>query len=813
MRAFGFIFGLAIALLAARAAFATDYTRASADFKAALAKPIERTPVGLKRLLQLGRNASEFDPDGTLELILDTPSLSAEDTDVLLLGNLLKINAMVRARRYIEARALVESLPDDGALRGHPLEFDARLARVVVAQFSGALDVAQREVADLMLRLDAAPQRDPAIEFRVQMNLTSISARLGRFDEARRSGMEALAQARAMRDPLLEARALLNLGQLETASNHHEAAKALIDQAEPMIEALPPGDLSINLDLARAVVSNNLRDANGGRAALKRALAAARAQGNRYYEAFALSAQAQQLFLAGASAEAAELYAQAETLFANAELPDDAARLARVVSEALEKAGDLKGALEAQRRAETHRQKLLDLQHSAAAMALKRTLLLRDTERAVEAARLTAERDRAAADAAALKAQLAITAALLTATIAAALGLWVFGLRRRNEAYRELDRARSELLARAAHEIRNPLSAIRGLLELALSRTQRENLKEVLEPAHAAASALIDTTQDYLDHSRLSLGQLRRRDEPFDLSQLIHQVAALYRDQAARAGLELSVSTRLLESPRWVRSDSHKLRQILSNLLGNAVKFAGHGRVRLGAEELTPGVFVMFVEDDGPGIATALRERIFRPFDRADADQKKAGVGLGLSVADQLATLLGGVLKLDTPRERGARFSFSVTLPIEAPPAAESLPPPRSHLAASARPVLIVDDDPHVRLMLKLQLESLNATVVEAESVDAGFAQWQTTQPRLLLIDYHLGTEQGTALIERIRNAGDRHTPTVVLSASLARSSAIEHDLPWLAKPLSLDALKALLAGEPIERLLNGVPNYSAAST
>jgi signal transduction histidine kinase len=199
-------------------------------------------------------------------------------------------------------------------------------------------------------------------------------------------------------------------------------------------------------------------------------------------------------------------------------------------------------------------------------------------------------------------------ARILAASLLGALLLLVLALyaqHRRNRALVAINRARAEMLARAAHEIRNPLAAMVGLLDLALKRELPKGLTELLQPAHSAGAALIELTQDYLDHSRLTLGAVSVRHSPFALADLLAALLALHRPEAASKGitLELKIDPAL---PRVQLGDVHKLRQILGNLLGNAVKFSHRGTVELRVEAF--GARQRFlVRDDGSARAGGRR--------------------------------------------------------------------------------------------------------------------------------------------------------------------------------------------------------------
>lgn len=768
-----------------------DYFQVNARFAQALAALPQQPHPDLAAFVKLGRAAAEVDPEAVLTTLKRIPAAADSSAEIRLAREIVAASATLRARRLLEARTLIDALPAWDSTPERTLSADVLLLRVTLAQFTGQFGEAQRLVVALFDQLDRQRPASMELKFRALTNLSTIQGRMRDGNGALETNQKALALAREINDPMLIARALINRGQIYTVLSQHEQCRALLAQVSQIAAKLPPGDLSINLDLALSVNAANLGRPADGAAALTRALASARALGNTYYEAFALSAVAQGEELAGKPLAAAATYALSEQAFERLKSPEDAARMATLASDAFSAGGDLKRALEALRRTRAHYLQMIAAQRDASADALQRSLLVQRKDAEVAAVRLTAERDGAKAAAASLQAQLALTAALLTAAVALALGLWVMGLRRRNAALAQIDHARAQTLAQAAHEIRNPLAAIQGLIDLGLHRPPGASLVDLLQPASAAASALIDTTHDYLDHAQLSLGAMGTRMLPFDLIALMDSLLALYRAQATQKGLALKLDT-ALSAPLWVRGDAQKLRQILNNLLGNAVKFSDRGEITLALERIAANYYRFSVSDQGPGIAAEHQDRVFKPFTRAHANAAIPGAGLGLCIAAQLTELLGGALTLTPKAGVGTRLSFALDLPAAL--AAASLPTsPNATAMGASKQVLVVDDDPHVRALLRLQLESFGVSVVEASTVEDGLQCWRQFRPGLVLVDYHLKGAIGTNLTAAIRAEDSAATRMVIISASLARSQSVGTDAIWIAKPLSLKTLGELL--------------------
>lgn len=779
---------LGLCFAAASGASGVDYFTAGDRFALALKQPVD--PV---ELTNLGRNAADVDPERVLRELAAYDEEAPEPSRKLAL-DVIKSGALLRARRLIDARAAIETLPEPQSLGDDPLAANVQLLKVSLAQFTGNLGEAQALVVDVLERLDRSPVPRLQLRFSALGNLTAVQARLRNWDGAAETSAQALALARELNDPMMIARALLNRGQVDGQRGDHEAVQEMLAEARALAATLPPGDLAINLDLAEASNASDRGRSAESRVALERALATARALGNRYYEAFALSTIAFLQAQGGESERAAQEYARSEAIFAEIAAPEEAARMARAASEEYKRLGQLDLALAARERYEIHNDKVVSAVRESASTALERTLLVQRKNSEIANAKLAAERDSANAAAHSLKAQFALSAALLTAAVALALGLWVMGLKRHNRVLKQLDRSRAELLARAAHEVRNPLAAIQGLLDMALAQLPKSSdLHRLLNPARAAAVALIDTTQDYLDHARLSLGRMDLRAVDFELHELVESVCMLYREQAAVKGVSLDLEF-ALDKARFVHGDAQKLRQILGNLIGNAVKFSDSGAIEVivtaGAGERVRFV----VADQGPGISSRDHAAVFQPFARPARSQNVPGIGLGLSIARQLTECLGGSLKLESASGVGAQFAFEIMLPSVARPAREAAPAAPCTSATFA--ALIVDDEPYVRALMRLQLESLGISVDEAHSVDTGLSRWRAGGPSLLLIDYHLDDRLGTDLISQIlAEAGDHPPRMVIVSASMALGEKPAGVSDWYAKPLSLATL-SLLAGQ-----------------
>ncbi len=387
---------------------------------------------------------------------------------------------------------------------------------------------------------------------------------------------------------------------------------------------------------------------------------------------------------------------------------------------------------------------------------------------------------------------LALTTALcIVAALAAIIALRLRWLRQLNAALNQVNRTRADMLAMAAHEVRNPMAAISGLIDMALQRVDDRRARGLLETARSTSIELVRTAEDYLDHAQLALDRIALRDDPFDLPALLSHVAGLFRAELAGRPIQLNLHTDPA-LPARVCGDAARLQQILINLLGNAVKFTTAGDIVLAADCVGPEQVRFRVTDSGPGIAESELRRLLQPFERGGGRTRR-GVGLGLSIANQLIGIMGGELQIDTRLGVGSTFSFCIALP-HAPAEPELEPVERPHGR-----VLLVDDDAAIRELLSAQLDALGIEHRVAADIAEALAIWRAFAPHTLLVDLHLDRENGIDLIRRIRAECAPEPPPRCLIHSASPPDG-PHDRPpaewqieWVRKPMALRDLGRLL--------------------
>jgi signal transduction histidine kinase/DNA-binding response OmpR family regulator len=337
------------------------------------------------------------------------------------------------------------------------------------------------------------------------------------------------------------------------------------------------------------------------------------------------------------------------------------------------------------------------------------------------------------------------------------------------------NRAKSEFLARITHELRTPLNGIIVTAHLMRGTELTPEQQRYMATTGAAASALMGTINDVLDLSRIEAGQLALERTAFGLRDAVALSVAALASEAQHKGLELT-SAVALDVPDRLEGDSIRLRQLLVNLVGNAVKFTERGRVhvdvalREARDELLELEFA--VTDTGIGIAPDKQEMIFKPFTQADdfTTRRYGGTGLGLAIAAQLARLMDGRLAVESRPGEGSRFTFTAPFRPSPPDVSTWAPPAEPLVSRSALPrhILLVEDHPVNQDVATSLLESWGHAVTPATSGPAALAALADRPFDLVLMDVQMPGMDGletTAEIRRREQASGSRTPIIALTA------------------------------------------------
>jgi PAS domain S-box-containing protein len=345
-------------------------------------------------------------------------------------------------------------------------------------------------------------------------------------------------------------------------------------------------------------------------------------------------------------------------------------------------------------------------------------------------------------------------------------------LRQARDAAEQAAVVKAEFLANMSHELRTPLTSILGFTALASAESDLpETARHYIDRVGTASKALLTLVNDVLDFSKLEAGEIRFEPRPVDMAGLAREVMELFGQQAAAKGVALTLD--LADGmPPAVAVDSDRLRQVLINLVGNAVKFTGEGEVRLemgydpDAELLSASVV-----DTGPGVEADRQSQLFQRFSQVDGSSTRTfgGTGLGLAICKGLIEAMGGEIGVETAVGKGSRFWFETPAPAVDPVEAASASATVAALSLGNR-FLVVDDNPANRALVRAILATLGADIVEACDGHEGVKAAMELPFDVILMDMRMPGLSGEEAVAQIRRGGPNAAcPIIAFSASADR--------------------------------------------
>jgi len=351
---------------------------------------------------------------------------------------------------------------------------------------------------------------------------------------------------------------------------------------------------------------------------------------------------------------------------------------------------------------------------------------------------------------------------------------------------------KSEFLANMSHEIRTPLTAILGFTRLLADRPSLDDVaRSHLHKVETASRALHSLVNDVLDFSKLEAGQVDFTPQPNQPVEFAHDTLVMFSPQANAKGLSLEFIEEG-DLPEWLAFDQDRLRQILLNLIGNAVKFTSEGSIRLRLRyEPAREMLCLAIEDTGPGMAPEDQAKLFQRFAQVDGSttRKYGGTGLGLAISKGLAEAMGGQIGVESTLGKGSVFSFCIAAPPAHPPAT---PDEIAPVTLEGVRVLVVDDNPVNREVARALLEQFGAEVTLAAGGVEALDVASTLPFDVVLLDYRMPEMDGPETLRRLRgNVGpNRHIPVLGFSADVGVASPPQGGFDdFVAKPIDAAVL------------------------
>ncbi|WP_299410674.1 ATP-binding protein [Acaryochloris sp. IP29b_bin.148] len=335
------------------------------------------------------------------------------------------------------------------------------------------------------------------------------------------------------------------------------------------------------------------------------------------------------------------------------------------------------------------------------------------------------------------------------------------------------NRAKSDFLSHMSHELRTPLNAILGYAQL-MQRSEHLAKQEAqyVHTINRSGNHLLALINDVLEMSKIEAGQLHLKAMSFDLYNLLTELEDLFSLKAAHKQLQLSFHGQA-HVPRYIKADQSKLRQVLINLLGNAIKFTQQGQIDLYVS-VDSQILSFAIRDTGPGIDSESLDQLFHAFEQGNVGrQSREGTGLGLSISEQFVRLMGGDLTVQTQEGQGSTFTFNIPLVVATEvmmgnDATTTLQPVSLAPDQPQFRILVVDDEQTNRQPLVEFLNMMGFSVQEAANGQAAISLWQDWQPHLIWMDMQMPEMDGYQATQQIKAAVQgKNTIVIALTASV----------------------------------------------